>query len=226
MKPRLLFAVTVSLFLSQRSFGQARVVSAPSEPSFLNLTTAWARASTLGDLREAQASGDYLELRVWHGFGPSETQATILRRTQDHWSAFLARVIRCELQIPGSVGDTASAATMRQFVVAARRRCGTSVVDVAPGARIIAADTLVVERLVVPESAIEGVWNDAENAGVLQLPGRVKRDSTRDYSLTYFIEVRRGDEYRAAEIEDLDRPEVKADSIVKQVYAAVQRLRR
>jgi len=226
MKPRLLFAVTVSLFLSQRSFGQARVVSAPSEPSFLNLTTAWARASTLGDLREAQASGDYLELRVWHGFGPSETQATILRRTQDHWSAFLARVIRCELQIPGSVGDTASAATMRQFVVAARRRCGTSVVDVAPGARIIAADTLVVERLVVPESAIEGVWNDAENAGVLQLPGRVKRDSTRDYSLTYFIEVRRGDEYRAAEIEDLDRPEVKADSIVRQVYAAVQRLRR
>jgi hypothetical protein len=114
---------------------------------------------------------------------------------------------------------------MRQFVAAARRRCGSSVVDVAPGSRIIAADTLLVQRLLVPESAIEGVWNDAESAGVLQLPGRVKRDSTPGNGLTYFIEVRRGDEYRAAEIEDLERPEVNADSIVRQVYAAVQRLR-
>jgi len=60
---------------------------------------------------------------------------------------------------------------------------------------------------------------------VLQLPGRVKRDSTPANGLTYFIEVRRGDEYRASEIEDLERSEVNADRIVKQVYAAVQRLR-
>lgn len=225
MKRLRLFAVTVGIFVSQRSSGQARVVSAPSEPSLLNLTTAWARASTLGDLREPKVSSDFLELRVWHGYGPSETQSTILRRTQGHWSAFLARVIRCELQIPGSVGDTASAATMRQFVAEARRRCGASVVDVPPGARLIAADTLVVQRLVVPEATIEAAWNDAERAGVLQLPGRVKRNSTRDEGLTYFVELRRGDEYRAAEMEDLERPEVKADSMVKQVYVAVQSVR-
>ena len=225
MKQLRLFAVTIGAFVSQQSFGQARVVSAPSEPSLLNLTTTWARESTLGDLREPRVSGDYLELRVWHGYGPSETQATILRRAQGHWSAFLARVIRCELQIPGSVGDSASAATMRGFVAEARRRCGTSMVDVTPVARVIAADTLVVQRLVVSEAAIEAAWNEAERAGVVQLPGRVKRSLTREDGFTYFIELRRGDEYRASEIEDLERPEVKADSMVKQVYLAVQRLR-
>ena len=220
-----LLALAMGVLLSQRSFGQARVVSAPSEPSLLNLTAAWARASTLGDLRDLRVAGDYLELRVWRGYGLSETQATILRHTQGHWSASVARVIRCELQIPAAVGDTASAATMRRFVAAARRNCGTSVVDVAPGARLMAADTLVVQRLDVPEADIEAAWQDAQRAGVIQLPSRVKRSSTRDDGLTYFIELRRGDEYRAAEIEDLERPEVKADSQVKQVYAAVQRIR-
>src|SRR4029077_2725446 len=97
---------------SQRN-AQARVASAPSEPSLLNLTSSWGRASTLGDLLELRMNSDDIELRVWHGFGTSETQSTILRRTQGHWSASFARVIRCELQIPGSVGDTASSRTMR-----------------------------------------------------------------------------------------------------------------
>jgi hypothetical protein len=169
--------------------------------------------------------GDYIELRVWRGYGLSETQATILRHSQGHWSAFLARVIRCELQIPATVRDTASAATMRGFVAAARRNCGTSAVDVAPGARLIATDTLVVHRIDATEADIEAAWEDAKRAGVMQLPGRVKRSGARDDGNTYVIELRRGDEYRAAEIEDLERPEVKADSQVKQVYAAVQRIR-
>jgi hypothetical protein len=52
----------------------------------------------------------------------------------------------------------------------------------------------------------------------------VKRNGTIDDGATYLIELRRGDEYRAAEIEDLERPEVEADAQVKQVYAAVRRL--
>jgi hypothetical protein len=215
----------MSAALARAGLGQARVASAPSEPSLLNLTAGWARASTLGDLRELQTAGDYLELRVWHGYGPAETQATILRRTQGHWSAFFARVIRCELQIPTSVGDTASTTTMRGFVAAARRNCGKSVVDVAPGARLIAADTLIVQGLEISEAAIETAWKDAQNAGVLELPSRVRRNGTTDDGTTYFIELRRGDEYRAAEIEDLARPEVKADSQVKQIYDSVRRIR-
>jgi hypothetical protein len=45
-----------------------------------------------------------------------------------------------------------------------------------------------------------------------------------DDGITYVIELRRGDEYRAAEIEHLERPEVVADTQVEQVYAAVRRL--
>jgi len=45
-----------------------------------------------------------------------------------------------------------------------------------------------------------------------------------DDSVTYLIEMRRGDEYRVAEIEELEPPEVEADTQVKQIYAAVRRL--
>ena len=125
-----LIAVAIMVMLPGRAFGQARVTSAPAEPSLLNLTTAWSRASTLGDLRQLRTRSDFLELRVWHGFGLAETQAVVLRRIDGHWSASLARVIRCEIQIPKSVGGTASVTTMRGYVAEARRKCGTPVVDV------------------------------------------------------------------------------------------------
>lgn len=224
MNHQKLLAVAVIVLFSRPGFGQARSVSVPAEPSLLNLTTSWSRASTLGDLRALRARPDHIELRVWRGYGPSETQAVVLRRTDSHWSAFLARVIRCEIQIPTSVGDTASAATMRGYAAEARSKCGVSVANAGPGARIIATDTLVVQPLAVPELEIETAWKEALGAGVEHLPGRVKRSRTMDDSVTYLIELRRGDEYRAAEIEELERPEVEADTQVKQVYAAVRRL--
>jgi hypothetical protein len=220
-----LLALAIVVLSSRPGFGQARVVSAPSDPSLLNLTTAWSRASMLGDPRELRARSDYLELRVWHGFGPAETQAVVLRRSDGHWSASLARVIRCEIQISKSVGDTASQTTMRHYVAEARRHCGASVVDVSAGARLITTDTLLVRQLDIAESAIETAWNDALRAGVLQLPGRVKRNTqSTGEGITYLIELRRGNEYRAAEIEDLEQPEVEADTQVKQIYAAVRRI--
>lgn len=221
---RTLAAVAAIVLLSRPSFGQAKVVSVPAEPSLLNLTTSWSRASTLGDLRALRTRSDHIELRVWRGYGPSETQAVILRRADGHWSASLGRVIRCEIQIPTSVGDTASEATMRWYAAEARRKCGVSVANAGPGARIIATDTLLVQPLAVPETEIELAWNDALAAGVVQLPARVKRSRAMDDSSTFMIELRRGDEYRAAEIEDLEPPEVEADRQVKQVYAAVRRL--
>lgn len=223
MHPQLLVVATIFL-VSRPGFGQARVVSAPAEPSLLNLTAGWSRASILGDLRELRTRSDHLELRVWLGYASSETQAVVVRRTDGHWFASVARVMRCEIQLPRAAGDTASPATMRGYVAEARRRCGTSVVDATPGAQIVATDTLVVQALAVPESDIETAWNDALSAGVVELPGRVTRNRIVDYTTTYVIEVRRGNEYRAAEIEHLEQPEVKADSQVKAVYAAVRRL--
>src|SRR5689334_9892822 len=108
-------ALTLALCASQVALAQARVLSAPPEPSLLNITRQWSRASSLGDLRELRTDADYRELRVWLGFGfTTETQGIILRRANKHWSAFFARVMRCEMQIPRSVGDSASRATMER----------------------------------------------------------------------------------------------------------------
>lgn len=215
-------AVLLGVSVSHAALAQARIVSAPPEPSLLNIIGQWSRASSLRDLRELRAGGDYQELRVWLGFGlTSETQGLVLRRANKQWSAFFARVMRCEMQIPRTVGDTASRATMERYNAEARQHCGTSVADVAPGSQVITTDTLLVARLTVPDSTIEAAWTAAVHAGALQLPPRVARSTSLDDVATFVIELRTGNDYRASAIEQLERPETKADQQAKDIYAAV-----
>jgi len=208
------------------AFAQATVASEPAGPSLLNITRGWSRESTLGDLRVLKVRRDYLEVRVWGGYGLTETRGIVLRRDGGQWHAWLAHVVRCSIQIPIPVGDTASASTVRGYMNDARKKCDTSEGDVRPGARIFTADTLVVEQLETSGSVVESAWEDAVSAGLLQLPGRVKRTWMMLDGFTYVVEVRRGDEYRASEIEHVDRAETAADTQVKGVYAAVSRVLR
>ena len=220
--PRAALTLAFITAASQAVLGQARVLSAPPEPSLLNITRQWSRASSLGDLRELRAAPDYRELRVWLGFGlTTETQGLIVRRANGRWSAFFARVMRCEVQIPKSVGDTASRATTQRYTAEARQHCGTTAAGVAPGVRVITTDTLLVAQLNLPDSTIDAAWTAAERAGVSQLPPRVDRSASVDDAAMFVIELRTGNEYRASAIEQLERPETEADQRVKDVYAAV-----
>jgi len=219
------FSLAIVAVLSRPAPAQPRVSSAPPEPSLLNLTRQWARASILGDLRELKTGSDYLELRVWAGFGfTMTTQAVVIRRASGKWSAFLARVLRCEMKIPRSVGDTASRPTMQRYVTEARRHCGESVPDVGAGMQILTTDSLLVERLDVADSLIESAWTAASRARVADLPSHVKRNWVRDDGLTYVVELRRGNDYRASQIEHVGRPEGDADRDVQAVFAAVSQL--
>lgn len=223
--PRLRFVLLLVGVGSQSMLAQARIVSAPPEPSLLNLVGQWSRASSLGDLRELRTEPDRLELRVWGGFGlTTGTQAVVLRRANGRWSAFLARVMRCEVQIPNAVGDTASRATMRNYETEARRRCGIPLQDVSPGSRIITTDSLVVDSLSVAHSSIEEAWNAAVRSGVFQLPPRVERDRPMDDAFMYVVELRRGIDYRASVIEHVAPPETQPDRQVQDVYAAANRV--
>jgi hypothetical protein len=218
--------LALTVLLSHAGFAQVKVVSAPPEPSLLNITRQWSRASILGDLREMRAAPDHRELRVWVGFGlTGETQLVALRRANGHWSAFVARVLRCEIQIPRAVGDTASRATMERYNAEARQHCGITVPDVSPGAQVVTTDTLLVAPIIAPETAIEAAWTTAVHAGVLELPPRVVRTQSVDDVATYVVELRSGNEYRASAIERLEQPETLADKQVKDVYAAVFGLR-
>jgi hypothetical protein len=218
-------ALALLVLLSPGGGAQVRVLSAPPEPSLLNITRQWSRASSLGDLRELRVGPDYLELRVWGGFTlTGGTQAVVLRRTDGHWSALLARVLRCEMQIPRADFDTASRVTMQRYTVEARRLCGTPLRDVSAGARILTTDSLVVEQLSVPEPMIEEAWAAAVRAGANRLPGRVARNRVTDDLFTYLVEVRSGGDYRASAIEHVERPETEADQQIKDVYAAVSRV--
>jgi hypothetical protein len=219
----LFFALAVAL--SRAGLAQARVVSAPPEPSLLNITRQWSRASILGDLREMKTGSNDLELRVWAGYTFAvTTQAVVIRRAAGQWSAFLARVLRCEIPIPRSVGDTASHATMQLYIAEARRHCGVSVKEVSAGMQILATDSLLVERLSVPDSIVESAWNAATRAGALELPAHAEHRNVVDDPLTYVVELRRGNDYRASSIERVDPPESDADRKMRAVYAAVSQL--
>ena len=224
LRSALTFVLTA--LVSQAAFAQVKVMSAPPEPSLLNITRQWSRASILGDLREMRAAPDHRELRVWVGFGlTGETQLVTLRRANGHWSAFVARVLRCEIQIPRAVGDTASRATMERYNAEARQHCGVTVPDVSPGSQVVTTDTLLVAPIIAAESAIETAWTAAVRAGVLELPPRVVRTQSVDEVATYVVEIRSGNEYRASAIERLEQPETLADKQVKDVYDAVFGLR-
>jgi hypothetical protein len=220
-----LLCIAFIVGLSRAGCAQARVVSAPPEPSLLNLTRQWSRASILCDLRELKTGSDYLELRVWAGYGlMGTTQAVVVRRSAGRWAAFLARVLRCEIKIPRSVGDTASRTTMQQYVAEARRHGGVSVTDVGAGAQVLATDSLLVDSLAVPDSVIESTWNAAGRAGVFQLPGRVDRHEAVDNALAYVVELRRGNDYRASAIEHIEHPERDADRKVQAIYTIISQL--
>jgi hypothetical protein len=217
--------LALAVLVSQTASAQARVLNAPPEPSLLNITRQWSRASSLGDLRDLRADSGDLELRVWGGFGlTTRTQAVVLRRVTGQWSAFLAQIMRCEILVPKAVGDTASRATMQGYVAEARRQCGAILKDLGPGAHIITADSVLVERLTVPDSMIEGAWTAAVRAGVFQLPGRVDRNRAMDDGFAYVVELRSGGDYRASAIEHVEPPETEADQHIRGVYAAVSRV--
>lgn len=113
---------------------------------------------------------------------------------------------------------------MQQFVAEARRHCGTPVTDIGAGAQIITTDSLVVDRLDVPDSIIESAWASAAKAGVFELPGRVERNPAIDDAFMYVVELRRGDDYRASAIEHMERAETDADRRIRDVYTVVSRI--
>lgn len=217
------YALLATFLLGAGSSASAQVVvvSAPKEPSLLTFTRDWSRVSSLGDLRAIPLRAQDIEVRAWGGYGLTATQAIVLRRGNGVWSARSARLVPCSLEVPISVGDTASEATLRQFVAEARKNCGATRGDVRLGARLIVADTLEVERLSASSAAINRAWTRAVRAGLLTLPPEVKRQWLMMDGFTYVIEVRQGDRYRAVEIEHVEKPEVAADSLVKKVYAAL-----
>jgi hypothetical protein len=219
----LLYAILAALLIGPVSaiHAQVMVVSAPKEPSLLTMTRDWSRASTLGDLREIDLRSEDIEVRACGGYGLTSTEATVLRRDNGEWSARRAWLVNCTLHVPIPVGDTASELTMQQFVAEARRDCGGTRGDVSRGALVISADTLGVEALTASSAAIDSVWNTAVLAGLFALPSHVERKWMMVDGFTYVIEVRQGNLYRAVEIEHLEHPEVAADSVVKQVYAAL-----
>ena len=203
--------------------GAAQRVTVPTDPFIVDYVRQLARESPLGDLRRRPTTEGDIEVRAWGGLGITGTSAVVLRRERGTWRGWRVRVAHCRADVAIPIADTASATTVERFVARARRRCDATIGDVRAGAIVFDADTLAITRLKADSRTIQRAWDAALERGLLTLPPEVPPVGVVD-GFTYVIEVRRGDEYRASSIEDVDKPEVPADAQVKRVYEALSRL--
>ena len=204
--------------------GAARVVNMSSRSFLVDIMRQRASESPLGDLRRRATAPDDVEVRAWGGFGLVGTTGVVLRRNRGAWRAWRADVVPCRADVAIPIGDTASATTVARFIALARDKCDASIGDVSRGASVYNADTLAITELKVESGAIERAWDAAVHEGLLTLPAEVPRKWLMLDGFSYVIEVRRGAEYRASSIEQVDKPEVPADAQVKRVYDALTRL--
>jgi len=82
-------------------------------------------------------------------------------------------------------------------------------------------DTLQIARNSIHHPQI--IWPTLVNVGMLRLPTRVVRKWMMLDGHTYVLEVRRGQTYRASEIEHLDKPEVSADTDIRRIAEFLRR---
>jgi hypothetical protein len=218
----MLFRVSEQKLDSAR--GAARVVSVPKNAFLVDLMRQLASESPLGDLRRRATAVDDVEVRAWGGFGLTGTAGVVLRRERGTWRGWLAEIVSCRADVAIPIADTASATTVAGFVARARRKCDATIGDVRNGAQVYNADTLAITALTADSHTIQRAWDAAVQEGLLTLPPDVARKWLMMDGFTYVIEVRRGAEYRASSIEQLEKPEVPADAQVKNVYDALIRL--
>jgi hypothetical protein len=85
---------------------------------------------------------------------------------------------------------------------------------------MIVVDTVALHQL--PRADYEAFWQELKTEGILELPPRVPRSWMMLDGLTYVVEVRRGNDYRASAIEHT-KPEGRADSLVQRLATLMQR---
>jgi hypothetical protein len=94
--------------------------------------------------------------------------------------------------------------------------------DFTGGGQVIRADTLGIYPLTLPASP-EQVWRELVGVGILTLPAKVERKWMMLDGHTFVLELRRGQEYRASEIEYLEKAEHPADRTIRNVADVLTR---
>ena len=215
-----LTAALIFFLMPAKSRAQATHVVVPLEPSLVSFTREWGRESVLEDLVTRQMGQRDVEVRFWSGFGLVGTSGTVLRRSAGRWMAWQADIQSCQLGLPIPVGDTLSARSRARYRDQARRRCGDRSWDSLDAWSMIVVDTVALHQL--PRADYEAFWQELKTEGILELPPSVPRSWMMLDGLTYVVEVRRGNDYRASEIEHT-KPEGRADSLVQRLATLMQR---
>jgi hypothetical protein len=215
-----LAAALAVCLMPAKLLAQATHVLAPTDPTLLRVTREWGRESVLGDLVSQTMKANDVEVRFWSGFGLFGTSGTVLRRSEGRWIAWQADVQTCQFGLSIPIGDTLSPQSRAFYREKARQHCGDRSWDTLSAASIVTIDTVALREL--PRADYEAFWQELKREGILELPPRVPRTWMLLDGLSYVVEVRRGDDYRASDIEHT-KPEGRPDRIMQRIAALMAR---
>jgi hypothetical protein len=180
---------------------QATHVSEPARRFELADVREWVSRSPLGDLKAKQMGPNDIEMRFWQGFA-RRTNALVLWRHTGRWSAAEVVVQRCSILVPSDVRLTE--ANTPGYEAQAARNCGNESTGGESGQVVVAR---VPRQVPLHTSAdLSRLWTDLVNAGLLTLPPQGPPVQPGAASGAYVVEVRRGGDYRASVIDQLDPP--------------------
>lgn len=74
----------------------------------------------------------------------------------------------------------------------------------------------------MPAATLDSMWDQLVSEGMLTLPTHVPRTWGMVDGHSYFLELRRGQSYRAVHIEHVNKPEVPADTAIKRIASLLK----
>lgn len=205
----------------------AQEYSEPADNYLHEVVQEWSNKSKIGSLRDAEFAEDEKEVRFWSGFGLTGTVGDSLSWRDGMWVVSQGFVMRYQV---GATNEIAAKQDMLPPCVLEEmsRRCvvqRTLGMDRKP--HDYALDCAIMDRG-RPENnqkPLAELWDELTALGLLSLPPFVERDPSVVVldGLSYVIEVRVGDSYRATVIrQDYEHPvDKQVHRILKAFDAAV-----
>ncbi|MEO1118220.1 MAG: hypothetical protein AAFX75_10130 [Pseudomonadota bacterium] len=187
------------------AYVSAQEYSEPADNYLHEVVQEWSEKSKIGSLRDAEFSEDEKEVRFWSGFGLTGTVADTLSWRGGKWMVSGGFIKRYRV---GASNEIAAEEDMLPPCVLEEmsRRCVVKEaigMDGKPRYYSLGCAIMDLGRPEKNQKPLAALWDEMTAFGLLTLPPSVDRDTNLVVldGLSYVIEVRVGDTYRATVIQ-------------------------
>ncbi len=202
---RTFIVLILGILISLPSSAQVRVLSEPDNSFLVDVTRDWGKLTRLGDLRMKRMAEDDLEVRFWAGFGLVGTSGGVLRRSGGEWEFVRINVQQYRVADSDSLAEAEGVlppcvlGTMgRRCQISTTRHMGSHSKSgfVTGTTYSLSCPYLYNDSRTENQEGLASLWQELLEAGIRSLPP--DDEVLMLDGLSYVIEVREGNDYRAS----------------------------